>query len=362
MPCEALPAAEPRRHLPTLDLTTHQPEKIASHLLRILRLADLPSEALDLVLAKSIFARDYATDVCGGAVRNVMRVGQAREAGVLGGDPWQARDDLHRLIGGRHYIAITHGTGPEARVTLLLNRSHALYRRIALWERAMGEAELHAGMMSLVFDSPDARLILGPHVRFTQRPVSAGPLYHEVQSGMDCGLHAINALAGEQVISKAQFQQSLIRRVLDNYLDTGLTEDDFYRNKPCVPELAALYELENGIPPDLVLQLIHEMLPGEIECSPFGADRDTLLTLARDWQGKKSGVIVLNCDHYVALKKARGERIGQFHWVWIDSNNPQQALMTPPEFLKSEPRIDQCVLIGWIAPPKTFKHACCALQ
>ena len=351
-----------RRDPPTLDLATRQPEQIASHLLQILRLTDLPDEALDLALAKSILAHDYATDGCGGATRNVIRVGQAREAGVLGGDPWQARDDLRQLIDGRHYIAIADGTGPEARVTLLLNQSHAFCRRIALWERAMRETELREGMMSGVFDSPDARLILGPHVRYTERPVSAGPLYHEVQSGMDCGLHAINALAGEQLIGKAQFQQSLRRRVLDTYPDTGLTEDDFYRNKPCDPELAALYELENGIQPDFILQLMHEILPGEIDCSPFGADRNTLLTLARDCQTKKSGVIVLKGGHYVALKRVLNERIGQSQWVLIDSAKPKQSPITPLEFLQREAHLDGCLLLSWTAPPATSHSACCAVQ
>ncbi|MEY3201654.1 MAG: hypothetical protein RIR70_1204 [Pseudomonadota bacterium] len=196
-----------------LRLEENRPETIATALMGILHQSNLHPDACDLALAKCCQARDYNTACADANVRNVMRMGGALDAGLLGEGSEPSRQGLEKLIEGRHYLAIAHGEGAQARITLLINQRHEYFPKVLLWQPGRVMSELRAVPMHGVFESRDDRIILGPHMFYSHRTLRAGPMYQEVQSGLDCGLHAINALCGKQRISKAQFQAGLLQTI-----------------------------------------------------------------------------------------------------------------------------------------------------
>ena len=342
-------------------------ETLAQQLKAALAPARMTDEARNLALAKTVGARDYDTTRAGALVRNVMSMDQAagsdvlRMAGGAAADPARSafsESGLAALMTGRDYIAITHGEGPNARVTVILNDSvnKNVPTALVVWREGQGLDVLMEGDLHALAQSPADRMVLGPLAHHaTYATTEAGALHHEVQTGYNCALHAINAMAGGQIVSKADFDQHLIQQRIANSGHEGVAEDDFYRNTPQVSDLTHFYDFDSGIQADVLEHTLASFLHGRI--ARFTADAETapqpgvrnarLLDFAELAQQYAQGCLVVRDDHVVALRKLSDPETGQPAWLLIDSARDTTRQITPAEYLHEIMDQGHCEVLSW---------------
>ena len=166
---------------------------------------------------------------------------------------------------------------------------------------------------------------------------------------------AINAMAGGQIVSKADFDQHLIQQRIANSGHEGVIEDDFYRNTPQVSDLTHFYDFDSGIQADVLEHTMGTFLPGRI--ARFTADAETapqpgvrnarLLDFAELAQQHAQGCLVVRADHVVALRKLSDPETGQPAWLLIDSARDTARQITPAEYLHEIMDQGHCEVLSW---------------
>lgn len=322
------------------------------------------AEQLDLAIAREFGARDFDTRTGGGTVRNVMTAEQALAGGflVLDGSvsPGLLQNGLAALMSGREFIAITHGQGLDARVSVIVNDSvnKTVPTALLLWQKGKGCGVLLENALPMLLASPQDRIVLGPLKYHATRAGSLG-LYHEKQLQQNCALHAINAMTGLQWVSKAAFDEFLIDHRLAHFSAEGATEDDFYRNTPALENLAHVFDLDSGVEPNVLEQVMHTGLPGNVlrfRPEPGIADHPgivsaRLLDFAEHAELSAAGCVVFASGHYLAFRKVFDSATEKLAWFKIDSLSDDQLVMRPSEFLNIALDHGPCEIISWAYPP-----------
>lgn len=337
----------PRRMLRSAPLPFDvAPRVVIERLLGILQNPGrLSTHEVDLALVMALGARDYITSSGGASVRNVMSASQAMVGGHLRLGSIQEHHDFSALIEGRRFFAIAHGEGEAAHLTLIENDrwDENFDKTPMVWKGSSRSKRLFPGCLRSLFESPHDRIILGPHVLYRTHNITAGPAYHEIQSGDDSGLHAINALNGETCITRAAFQSWLI----NERRHAGADEDRFYINPAPRDPVMPFFQIDGPVPPPSMAGIMRAYLNGQVESSEPGATPEDLITLAHSWEGSKDGIIVFAEKRYVALKKVFNpyDRINV--WVLIDSHKDHQEARWPSHHLKTLSSLEGCMLFGW---------------
>lgn len=353
---------------PSGDAATDGAEGVARTIHQALTTASGTEEERNIALAKSVGARDYDTARTGSTVRNVMRMGEALQANVLrlpGPDSFApsrsafSESGLMELMAGRDHLTIIHGEGPQARVSVIVNQSQNknVPTALAILREGAGLEVLMEHDLAKLFASPNDRLVLGPlnhHATY-----ATSPLHHEVQSGHNCALHAINAMAGEQIVSKSGFDQTLIEQRLNQAGSEGVTENDFYRNTPLRQDLVHFFDFDQGIAADVLTDLAAKCLSGEVKrfipaplaASHSGARQASLLDFAEHAELHARGLLLLHKDHVIAFRRAPDADSGAWHL--IDSSHDTPRAITPSQYLQQIMDQGHCELIAW-QPARSF--------
>lgn len=340
---------------------------IAAPLLALLRSVGFRTvHERDLAIAKQIGARDFNTSGGGGTVRNVMTIDQAHRGDFFrdapAAQPAQiaphmfSQSGLMDLVKGRDYLAITHGEGPDAKVTIIINDAVDKTKPTALviHEEGRRPRVLMERHISRLFQSPHDRIVLGPKVQNQRREDAEGDLYHELQYSSYCSMHSINAVAGRQVLSKSLYDDHLMKQRLENFDPAVISEDEFYLNAPRNPDFEYLYDLDDPLPFDVTAELMAKVLGGQVE-QTAQTDPDWLLADVARFETEKQGVIVLSHGHYVAFRKTQSPETGKLEWCMIDSGNHEQRWQNPTRYVQHELQFNapgrECAAIGWSPAP-----------
>ncbi|MEY3201653.1 MAG: hypothetical protein RIR70_1203 [Pseudomonadota bacterium] len=355
---------------------TQNPTGLAQSVAAILKAVLAPvrqlSQACNLALAKAIGARDYNTSRTGSEVRNVMTVDGAFAANVLRNPAGNAADPafnafeasgLAALIAGRDFIAITHGEGPDATVSVIVNDSvnKHIPTALTLWNEGKGTRVLMQADLMRLATSPHDRLVLGPLKYQATRSAADGTgIYHEAQRGEDCAIHAFNAMVGGPVLNKASLDSALISHRLARFASEAPSVDDFYRNTPANAALAHIYDLDHGIQGDVLADILNTVMPGEIHHRRPAAELESvepvrqarLLDLAEEAEHRAQGCLLLQNDHFIAFRKSP-DNAG---WLMIDSTQPQVQQMGPFAYLNQSVGEQYRELLTWESPARSLEH------
>jgi hypothetical protein len=276
--------------------------------------------------------------------------------------------DFAALLRGRHYAAVIHAPNrsdntPSITVIAKVSTHGHHAEDFSIFTDGACVGYLNTTHLDLIFKHGNDTLLLGPHIYYERQSISAGPLYQEKQAGSDHGLHAINALAGNQVVSRAAFHQRLIQRLLETSPQTAASlERGFYLNDG--PHFRAKFGLEGGIDPSAMVLLMREHLEGETHSSGHQPHPVVqLMPLAAQWETRAEGMILLTDQHSIAFKKSFNPKTKENTWVMVDSAKRKQYPLRPSRFLEMlDPRTQSILLSQTLRSERPKPGPRCVIQ